>query len=141
MGTKMTVAFANIFMAKIEKEVLRHSNKKPLMRKRFIDDAFLLWNISRDEVNAFIEQANRFHPAITFMAEKSETEIALLDTYVYKGERFQNESILDVRTHYKPTETFWYTNVILVTRRHHKRIYQRRSVQDSENKFLRDYHA
>jgi len=25
---------------------------------------------------------------------------------VYKGERFHKESILDVQTHYKPTETF-----------------------------------
>ena len=33
-----------------------------------------------------------------------------MDTTVYKGERFEKESILDVRTHYKPTETFQYTN-------------------------------
>ena len=110
MGTKMAVAFANIFMAKIEREILQLSYKKPLVWKRFIDDVFSLWNISRNDVNAFIEQANRFHPTIKFTAEISETEITLLDTYVYKGERFQNESILDVRTHYKPTETFQYTN-------------------------------
>ena len=90
--------------------------------------------------NAFIEQANRFHPTIKFTAEISETEITFLDTYVNKGERFQNESILDVRTHYKPTETFQYTNFHSC----HppgvkKRIYQRRSFQNSENKFLRDY--
>jgi len=29
---------------------------------------------------------------------------------VYKGERFQNDAILDVKTHYKPTETFQYTH-------------------------------
>ena len=110
MGTKMAVAFANIFMAKIEREILRLSYKKPLVWKRFIDDVFSLWNIRRDEVNAFIEQANRLHPTIKFTAEISETEITFLDTYVYKGERFRNESILDVRTHYKPTETFQYTN-------------------------------
>lgn len=28
---------------------------------------------------------------------------------MYKGERFQNDAILDVKTHYKPTETFQYT--------------------------------
>jgi len=33
-----------------------------------------------------------------------------LDTNVYKGERFRNESVLDVRTHFKPTETFQYTH-------------------------------
>ena len=50
MGTKMAVAFANIFMAKIEKEIIRQSNNKPLVWKRFIDDVFSLWNISVDKI-------------------------------------------------------------------------------------------
>ena len=33
-----------------------------------------------------------------------------MDTKVYKGDRFHKESILDVQTYYKPTETFQYTN-------------------------------
>ena len=33
-----------------------------------------------------------------------------MDTKVYKGVRFDEESILDVPTHYKPTETFEYMN-------------------------------
>ena len=33
-----------------------------------------------------------------------------MDTTVYKGERFEKESILNVRTHCKPTETFQYAN-------------------------------
>ena len=44
MGTKMAVAFANIFMASIEKEILRQSVYKPLTWKRFIDDVFCLWD-------------------------------------------------------------------------------------------------
>ena len=44
------------------------------------------------------------------MAEISEIEITFLDTCVYKGERFKKESKLDVRTHFKPTETFQYTH-------------------------------
>ena len=51
-----------------------------------------------------------FHPTIKFTAEISEIETIFLDTVVYKGDRFLKESILDVRTHFKPTETFQYTN-------------------------------
>ena len=58
----------------------------------------------------FIEQANSYHPTIKFTAEVSQLETTFLDTTVYKGERFEKESILDVHTHYKPTETFQYTN-------------------------------
>ena len=33
-----------------------------------------------------------------------------LDTTVYKGERFHNQGILEICTHFKPTETFQYTH-------------------------------
>ena len=69
MGTKMAVAFANIFMVNIEKEILGQSICKPLLWKRLIDDVFSLWNITRDEVDDFIEQANKFHPTIKLTAE------------------------------------------------------------------------
>ena len=68
-----------------------------------------IWDINRKDIDLFIEQANTFHPTIKFTAEISEKEITFLDTVVYKGERFLKETILDVKTHYKPTETFQYT--------------------------------
>ena len=87
-----------------------HCTKKPLVWKRYIDDVFSLWDTSLEEVNAFIEQANRYHPTIRFTAEMSDKEITFLDTRVYKGARFEKESILDTHTHFKPTETFQYTH-------------------------------
>ena len=39
-------------------------------------------------------------------------QITFLDTIIYKGDRFQTDSILDIKTHYKPTETFQYTHFI-----------------------------
>ena len=110
MGTKMVVAFANIFMARIERQILSQSCIKPLFWKRYIDDVFSLWNTSLDKIESFVKKANNFHSTIKFTAEMSETEITFLDTKVYKGVRFDKESILDVQTHYKPTETFQYTN-------------------------------
>ena len=108
----MALAFANIFMPNIEKEILRQSTYKPLVWKRFIDDVFSLWNITKDEVDDYIEQANKFHPTINckFTAGISDKEITFLDANVNKGQRFYKESLLDVRTHYEPTETFQYTN-------------------------------
>ena len=57
-------------------------------------------------VDQFIEQTNKFHPTIKFVAEISKNEITFLDTVVFKGERLKNESILDIKNHYKPTEIF-----------------------------------
>ena len=50
MGTKMAVAFANIFMAKIEKEILGKSSFKPIFWKRFIDDVISAWDTSKNEI-------------------------------------------------------------------------------------------
>ena len=80
MGTKMAVAFANIFMAKIEKEILRQSSIKPIFWKRFIDDVISVWDTSRNEIEEFLLQANNFYPTIKFTAEISETETTFLDT-------------------------------------------------------------
>lgn len=44
MGTKMAVAFANVFMAKIEKGIIGKSKIKPLVWKRYIDDVFRVWH-------------------------------------------------------------------------------------------------
>ena len=45
----------------------------------------------------FIEQAKKFHPTIKFTAKIVENEITFLDTVAHKGDRFDNESILDIR--------------------------------------------
>jgi len=58
----------------------------------------------------FLEQANSFHPTIKFTPEISVKEITFLDTVLYKGERFQKDPLLDIKTRYKPTETFQYTH-------------------------------
>ena len=69
-----------------------------------------LWDTNREEINNFIEHANNYHPTIKFTADISDKEIIFLDTCIYKGARFEKESILDTRTYFKPTETFQYTH-------------------------------
>ena len=98
MGTKMAVAFANIFMANIETQILSNSVAKPTIWKQYIDDIFSLWDVSKPDIDKFIEQANSHHPTIKFTAEISNTETTFLDTVVYKGKRFRDQSILDIKT-------------------------------------------
>ena len=69
MGTKMAVAFANIFMSKVESEIVSQSALKLLVWKRYIDDIFSLWTITRENITQFIEQANNHHPTIKFILQ------------------------------------------------------------------------
>lgn len=96
-------------MAKVETDILSWSDTKPLVWKRFLDDIF----VSREEIAKFIEQADKHHATIRFTAEISETETTFLHTTVYKSERFKKDSVLDLRTHLKPIETFQYTHFTL----------------------------
>ena len=93
-------------LAEIETNLLNQSRIKPIAWRRYIVDVFSLWNTKREDLDIFITQANTYHPKIKFTAEISDIEIAFLDTVVYKGVRFQTESILDIKTHNKQTETF-----------------------------------
>ena len=82
MGTKMAVAFANIFMAKIEREILRKSDTTPIFWNWFIDHIISLWDTNRDKMEEFLLKANSFHPTIKFTADISETERTFVDTIV-----------------------------------------------------------
>jgi len=62
MGTKMAVAFANIFMSSVETEIINQSKTKSLERKKYINDIFSLWNADKEEIEDFIVLANRHHP-------------------------------------------------------------------------------
>ena len=77
--------------------------------RRYIDDIFSLWDSDKKDLDHFIKQATKFHHSIKFIVEISENDTTFLDIVV-KRERFINESILDIKTHYKPTETFQYTH-------------------------------
>ena len=75
-------------------------------------------------------KANHYLDTIKFTAEISDSEIAFLDTKVYKGERFNRDSTLDVQTHYKQTETFQCTNP------RKERIHKSRGAVPPKNKFV-----
>ena len=107
VGTKMAVAFSIIYMADFEERLLKASPHKPLVWKRFIDDIFSLWVTSTAEVTQFVDFANSFHSSIKLTCEMSPENAVFLDTEVFKGPRgFSTLKLLDVRTHFKPTETF-----------------------------------
>ena len=54
MGTKMAIAFAVVFMAQIEKQLLTsYKPHKPFLWKIYIDDIFCVWTIPETEINNF----------------------------------------------------------------------------------------
>ena len=75
MGTKLAPAYANLFMGKLEHEILSHAPHKPIFYKRYIDDILLLWPHSELELNNFLLAMNSFHPSIKFTSKISYDKI------------------------------------------------------------------
>ena len=70
-GTKLPPVDANIFMRRLERQLLGSVSLKPFSWFRFIDDVDLV---------IFLQEANSFHPTIRFTAEDSNEEHVFLDT-------------------------------------------------------------
>ncbi|PFX24782.1 hypothetical protein AWC38_SpisGene25758 [Stylophora pistillata] len=104
------IVLTTILIFVLYTEILDKILFKPLVWKRYVDDIFSLWSPNKATVERFIEKANNHHPTIKFTAEISDKETTFLETYIHKGERFEKDAILDVRTHFKQSETFQYAH-------------------------------
>ena len=104
--------------------------------KCHIHDILSLLEMSKPDIE-FIEQASLHHLTIEFTTETFDTEIAFLDTVVYKGTRFKEKSILDAKTHFKQPETLHTHYTSCHPPNVKKRICQRRSLENPTKKLLR----
>ena len=83
---------SNFFMAYIETQSLSKTVFKPTVWKRYVDDIFSLWDISKPDIVAFFaEQVNLHHPTMKFTAEISENETFFLETVVYQSTTFSEK--------------------------------------------------
>ena len=67
-----------------KKNIKESLSLKKSNRNRYIDDIFSLWDISKPDIETYIEQANSHHPTIKFTAEISDTETVFLDTVIQR---------------------------------------------------------
>lgn len=108
MGTKMAPAYANIFMAELEEQLLDSYTTKPILWKRYIDDILCIWPGPPEDLANFIRYLNEAHPTIKFTHECSKKSVDFLDITIYKGERFNTSNVLDVKPFFKKTNKFQY---------------------------------
>ena len=59
---------------------------KTKMFLRFIDDLFMIWTCSEQELLDFMGDLNKKHPSIKFEFKYSQTKIEFLDVLVYKDQ-------------------------------------------------------
>jgi hypothetical protein len=99
----MAPSYANIFMGKLEKLIIKSAPYKPISWFRFIDDVDMKWTGSEENLNHFFDHANYAHPTIRFTHETSRNNISFLDNYTTS-----ENGIMSTDIYNKPTDTHQY---------------------------------
>jgi hypothetical protein len=110
MGTPFAVTFACIHLAIIEAEsfeiIKKHGFDGPLLYYRFIDDIIAVFPTAEDG-KAFMTVFNTRRSGIHCPKYVLSTNAAtFLDITIFKGKRFKNNGLLDVKLHQKPINKF-----------------------------------
>ena len=75
MGTKCTPSYAILFMDRLERDFLSTRHLVLLVWWRYIDDIFMVWQHSAEELYSFLDALNAFHETIKFTADISKTYV------------------------------------------------------------------
>ena len=78
MGSKMSPNYANVFMHHFESKYLTQAPVQPFLWKRFIDDIFVIFTCSDEEIQSFIKWINAVHPTIKFTADINKNGVPFL---------------------------------------------------------------
>lgn len=98
MGANVAVRYANIFTSVTWHRMI-NDEKKPFFFTRLIDDIFMIWTSTEQELNKFVNNLNTKHESIKFDHNFSKSEISFLDTVVYV-----ENNILYTKPYTKPTD-------------------------------------
>lgn len=105
MGKKFAPAYANIYMANWEQEALSKCQQKPAHYWRYLDDIWGIWTGSREDFGTFLDTLNSHDPSIKLKSVVHAQTIDFLDVTVFKGPKFNQNFQLDLKVHFKDTDT------------------------------------
>ena len=84
MGVDYAPHYADIYMAKFEKDALEKCPLKPHTYLRFLDDVFIIWTHGRKSFDTFLGILNNHEPPIKFKSMINENYVDYLDTTIFK---------------------------------------------------------
>ena len=106
MGTKVAPAYANTFMGWYEDKHVYTYRKQPLLWKRFIDDMFVIWQYSQEDLKEFVSHLNTRMQSIKFEADTSTVSVNFLDVTII----IDPEGNINTTLYTKPTDSHNYIN-------------------------------
>jgi hypothetical protein len=105
-GSPLAPSVANLFMHSLEIDVIRKWDSLILLYRRYIDDLFILFKGSEQDLNKFIEDMNNLHNNIRLTWKVDQNQAEFLDLVIFKGPRWPNQ--VDYRIHQKALNSYLY---------------------------------
>ena len=107
MGTSCAPIYANIVVYMLERPIIEEFKKRKLyIYRRYLDDIYS--NMDASIVSEFQHRMNTLHEKLKFEFVVSPTEASFLDLYIYKGNRFKDNGIVDLKCHQKKMNLYLY---------------------------------
>ncbi|MCG8094140.1 MAG: hypothetical protein JAZ17_11035 [Candidatus Thiodiazotropha endolucinida] len=124
MGTKCAPTYATLVLGYLEEKLyakMSDTNEELANFiqeewKRFLDDCFIIWTRSDDELTQFYQTLNNLHKDINFTIEKHKNKLPFLDVMIIK----KNDT-LSTDIFYKETDSKQYLNFTSCHPSHTKR--------------------
>lgn len=104
MGERFSPAYANIHMAKWEKEAFQKCTKLPEAYYRYLG-IWGVWNHDQEDLDHFIHTLNNHHPSIKIKPTIDLKQVVFLATVTYKGDEFPKTEKLDTKIHFESTDS------------------------------------
>ena len=141
MSTKTAVSFPTcIFMAHIETQSLSKTVFKPTVWKRYLDDIFSLWDISKRDIVAFFAEQVNLHALLwnsraKYLKMRHSFQKRLYTKVQHSAKKWE-KAILDVKTHLKrkPYGVYNFTSYHIPIVK--ASVWQTRSLENPTNKLL-----
>lgn len=103
MGSPLSPLLSEIFMSNLESKIETHPFFNKIIHfSRYVDDTFVIFNGTVDELHSLFSFLNSLNPSVVFTMElESDGAIPFLDILVQRG----NNHKLDFSIYHKPTTT------------------------------------
>jgi hypothetical protein len=117
MGTAVAPPYANLDLARFETGLLSERLEQPTLYKRFIDDGFIVWEGSENELQQLLHAWNTRRPRIRITFEISRLEVHFLDLRIWKDMDCAEDRLpLVVSTYEKPMNKYLYIPLLSMHR-------------------------
>jgi len=105
MGKRYAPSLADIYLRTLDHAAMHGFHIKPKVYWRYLDDIYLIWPGTRQQLQEYQDFLNSVIPGISITLTARNNIIEFLDTRTYKYTTEDNKCLIKTKIYFKPTDT------------------------------------